>query len=170
VISWFRYVGFVGGGLVLLSPENTQEHCMGHIGRDIICLLQAGMCDVVKHERQKLEVPEHMVHIMAPATNQMKCAAYDGAALAVASLTEIQYVELTQEQHPVNEWNRILLAIQAGSLSMHWSRKRSISGPLFHAKQEGEVCNGGLHQEIARCGPRGPERYKDPAETAPAGI
>jgi hypothetical protein len=34
--------------------------------------------------------------------------------LVVASLTEAQYEELTQEQHPVTDWNRIILAIKAG--------------------------------------------------------
>jgi hypothetical protein len=32
----------------------------------------------------------------------------------VANLSEKQYAELTQEQHPVNDWNRIILAIKAG--------------------------------------------------------
>jgi hypothetical protein len=32
----------------------------------------------------------------------------------VETLTEKQFGELTQEQHPVNDWNRIILAIKAG--------------------------------------------------------
>jgi hypothetical protein len=72
------------------------------------------MCDMVKHERHNLEVPEVMVHIMAPETKQNKFAEYEAPALAVRSLTDMQYAELTQEQHPVNDWNRIILAISAG--------------------------------------------------------
>jgi hypothetical protein len=63
-------LGLPGGGvdqgvpLVLLSPGNAQDYCLGHIGRDIFCLLQKGLCDVAKHERQKVEVKEPMMHIM----------------------------------------------------------------------------------------------------------
>jgi hypothetical protein len=45
------------------------------------------------------------VHIMAPAKN------YEAPTLAVSTLTETQYVELTQEQHPVTDWNHIILSI-----------------------------------------------------------
>jgi hypothetical protein len=55
-----------------------------------------------------------MVHIMTPATKQTKFAAYEAPALAVASLTMAQYEDLTQEQNPVTDWNRIILAIKAG--------------------------------------------------------
>jgi hypothetical protein len=111
--------GLPGGGingvpLVLLSPGNGQGFCVGRIGRDRLCLLQAGMCDVAKHDKNKLVVPEAMVHIMAPATKQTKFAAYEAPALAVASLTLAQYEDLTQEQHPVTDWNRIIWAIKAG--------------------------------------------------------
>jgi hypothetical protein len=68
-----------------------------------VCLLQEILCDVAKHEKQKLEILEAMVHIMAPTTKQSKFAAYEATALAVASLSQNQYVELTQEQHPVND-------------------------------------------------------------------
>jgi hypothetical protein len=40
--------------LVLLSPDNVINYCLGRIGRYRVCLLQAGMCDVVKHEKHKL--------------------------------------------------------------------------------------------------------------------
>jgi hypothetical protein len=99
---------------VLLSPDNVRGYCLGQIGRDRVCLLQAGLCDVAKHEKQKMEIREAMVHIMAPATKQTKVAAYEDPALAVANLSEKQYAELTQEQHPVNDWNIIILAIKAG--------------------------------------------------------
>jgi hypothetical protein len=71
--------------LVLLSPGNGQGLCLGRIGRDRLCLLQAGMCDVAKHDKNKLVVPEAMVHIMTPAAKQTKFAAYEAPALAVAS-------------------------------------------------------------------------------------
>jgi hypothetical protein len=51
---------------------------------------------------------------MAPATKQTKFAAYEAPALVVANLTEKQFGELTQEQHPVNDWNRIIWDIKAG--------------------------------------------------------
>jgi hypothetical protein len=55
-----------------------------------------------------------MVRIMAPATKQTKFAAYEAPALEVACISEKHYAELTQEQHPVNDWNRIIVAIKAG--------------------------------------------------------
>jgi hypothetical protein len=63
---------------------------------------------------KKLVVLEAMVHIMAPATKQTKFAAYEDPALAVARLTLAHYEDITQEQHPVADWNRIILAIKAG--------------------------------------------------------
>jgi hypothetical protein len=98
--------------LVLLSPGNG--FCFGRIGCDRLCLLQAGMCDVAKHDKHKLMVPEAMVHIMAPATKQTKFAAYETPALSVASLKVAQYEYLTQEQHPVTDWTIIILDIKAG--------------------------------------------------------
>jgi hypothetical protein len=69
---------------------------------------------VAKHDKHKLEIAEAMVHIMAPTTKQMKFAAYEAPALAVTTLTDKQFGKLTQEQHPVNDWNRIILDIKAG--------------------------------------------------------
>jgi hypothetical protein len=43
---------------VLLSPDNVRNYCLGQIGRDIVCLLQAGMYDEAKHEKHKLEIQE----------------------------------------------------------------------------------------------------------------
>jgi hypothetical protein len=112
--------GLPGGGvingvpLVLLSPGHGQGFCLGQIGRDMLCLLQSGMCDVAKQDKKKLMVPEAMVHIMVPATKQTKFAAYEAPALAVASLTVAQYEDLTQEQHHVTDCNNIILAINAG--------------------------------------------------------
>jgi hypothetical protein len=99
---------------VLLSPENVRNYCLGRIGRDRVCLLQAGMCDVAKHERHKLEIEEAMVQITTPTTKQTKFAAYEALALAISTLTYKQFGELTQEQHPVTDWNRIILAIKPG--------------------------------------------------------
>jgi hypothetical protein len=61
--------------LVLLSLGNAQDYCLGRIGRDTVCLLQWGLCDVVKHERQKVEVKEPMINIMTPAKTQTHFAA-----------------------------------------------------------------------------------------------
>jgi hypothetical protein len=52
------------------------------------------MCDMAKHDTKKMVVPEAMVHIMAPATNQTTFAAYEAPALAVVSLTAAQYEDL----------------------------------------------------------------------------
>jgi hypothetical protein len=101
--------------LVLLSPGNAQDYCLGRIGRDRVCLLQRGLCDVATHERQKVEVKDPMIHIMTPAKNQTKFAAYETPALAVDLLTDLHYADLIQEQHPVAERNRILLAINEGN-------------------------------------------------------
>jgi hypothetical protein len=86
---------------------------LGKLGA-IEIVLQAGMCDLAKHETHKLEIQEAMVRIMSPETTQTKFAAYEATTLAGAKLTEKQSRELTQEQHPVNDWNRIILAIKAG--------------------------------------------------------
>jgi hypothetical protein len=45
---------------------------------------------------------------MAPA------ATYEAPALAVACLTAAQYEDLTQEKHPVTDWNILILDIKAG--------------------------------------------------------
>jgi hypothetical protein len=92
-----------------------------------------------------------MVHIMAPATKQMKFAAYDALALAVVNLTDMQYAKLTQEYHPVNDWNQIILAIKAGrfdnELEYEEIKQRAIKKCVFQQsftpKEEGEVCAGG---------------------------
>jgi hypothetical protein len=97
------------------------------------------MYDVVKHDNNKVSVPEAMVHIMEPATKQTKFAAYKALALAVASLTVEQYEDLTQEQHAVMDWNRIILAIKTGrfdtekeyeEIKLH-ARKKSVFSQSF---------------------------------------
>jgi hypothetical protein len=102
--------------LVLLCPVNAQDYCLDRIGRDRVCLLQRGLYDVAKHERQKVEVMEPMMHIMTPSTNQTKFAAYKTPALALDLFTDLQYADLIREQHHVAEWNRSLLAIKEGNL------------------------------------------------------
>jgi hypothetical protein len=97
------------------------------------------MCDVVKHEKHKLEIQEAMMYIMAPATKQTKFAAYEDPALVVVNLTEKQFSELTQEQHPVNDWNRITLVIKAGRFEneleyeeiKHRASKKSVFSQSF---------------------------------------
>jgi hypothetical protein len=54
---------------------------------------------------------------MAQATTHTKFAAYAEPAVNAALLTEDKYVELTQEQHTVEEWNRILLAFSKGAFT-----------------------------------------------------
>jgi hypothetical protein len=101
--------------LVLFSLRNAQDYFLGHIGRDRVCLLQKGLCDVATHERQKVEVKEPMIHSMTPGTKQTNFATYETLALAVDLLTDLQYADLIRDQHPVVEWNRILLAIKEGN-------------------------------------------------------
>jgi hypothetical protein len=76
-----------------------------------------------------------MVHIMAPATKKMKFAAYEALDLAVENLTEMQYAELNQEQHPLNDWNRIILAINTGrfdnELEYEYIKKRKRKKSAF---------------------------------------
>jgi hypothetical protein len=97
--------------VVLLTPGNETCYCLGRLGRNHVCLMKQDYCDVAKHEKHKLEVPENTIHSMAQATKNTKFAAYAEPAVNAALLTEDQYVELTQEQHTVEEWNRILLAL-----------------------------------------------------------
>jgi hypothetical protein len=100
-------LGLSGGGgtkgvsLVLLSPENVRNYYLGRIGRGRVCLLKAEMCNVVKHEKQKLEIEESMVHVMAPTSKQTKFAAYEAPALAVATLTEKHFRENAGTSAPI---------------------------------------------------------------------
>jgi hypothetical protein len=114
---------------VLLSPGNAQDYCIGCIGRDRVCLLQRGLFDVAKHEQHKVEVKEPMTHIMTPATKQTKFAAYEAPALALDLLTDLQCADLIREQHPVSEWNHILLAIKEVGSKTNQSLTKSSCGP-----------------------------------------
>jgi hypothetical protein len=107
-------------------------------------MLKSGMWDVVKHEKEKLEMKDPMVHIMVPATNQTKCVVCEAPDLEVATLTGLQYADLTREQHPVSERNRILLAIQEGKFEneiyvdedKNWHPRNRHSAKLSSQKQE----------------------------------
>jgi hypothetical protein len=70
---------------------------------------------VAKHELQKVEVKEPMIHIMTPATKQTNFAAYETPALAVDLLADLPYADLIREQHPEAGWNSILVAIKEGT-------------------------------------------------------
>jgi hypothetical protein len=61
-----------------------------------------------------LEIREAMVHIIAPSRKHTKFAAYEAPALIVVNLTEMQYAELVEEEHPMNDLNRIILTIKDG--------------------------------------------------------
>jgi hypothetical protein len=87
-----------GGGivpLVLLSPRNAEHYCLGRIGWDMVCVLRTGMFYVVKHERQKSEVHEATMHMMASATKQTKMTTYQSPYFLVGTLNEQQYDGLT---------------------------------------------------------------------------
>jgi hypothetical protein len=65
---------------------------------------------VAKHERQKMNVTQAYVHIMAHATKQTKFAAYQVPYVKVSQLSQSQYGQLVREQHSVSDWNHILFA------------------------------------------------------------
>jgi hypothetical protein len=110
----------LGGGanavhVVLLTPGNESGCCLGRLGRDRVCLKKQDYCHVAKHDKQKLSVTYNMIHIMAQATKTLSVLRMLSLMLMWhALLTEDQYVELTQEQHTVEEWNRIILAVSKG--------------------------------------------------------
>jgi hypothetical protein len=143
--------------LLLLSLGNAQDYCLGRIGRDRVCLFQKGLCDVVKHERQKVEVKEPMIHIMTPATKKTKFAAYETPALAVDLLTDLQYADLIQEQHRVVEWNHILLAIKEGNfenksefneIKLRATRKPAFSKSFTQRKKVKFVMGGAIEDVV----------------------
>jgi hypothetical protein len=96
---------------------------------------------------------------MAPATKQTKSVAYEAPALSVASLTVAQYEDLTQEQHPVTDWNKNISSQQ---------EERFQSS--IYSSQEGQICNGGGDCGRAGGGSRSIIRNSEFAETTPAGI
>jgi hypothetical protein len=74
-----------------------------------VFLTKQDYCGVAKHEKQKLEVTENMIHIMDQANKHTKVVAYAEPAVNDALLTEDQYEELIKEQHTVEEWHIIIL-------------------------------------------------------------
>jgi hypothetical protein len=54
--------------LVLLSPQNERDYCCGFIGRDWVCLMKSHLCDVAKHEKEKLSFVEPVLIILATAS------------------------------------------------------------------------------------------------------
>jgi hypothetical protein len=70
------------------------------------------LCDVAKHEREKLSVVEPMLLILAPARKATKFAAYREPSLPTSKLNQVQYNTLLQGRHDVVNWNRILTAVK----------------------------------------------------------
>jgi hypothetical protein len=151
-------VGGVDKGvpLMLLSPGNAQDYCLGCIGRARFFFKQRGLCDVAKHERHKVEVKEPMIHITTPATKQTKFAAYETQALAMDHLTDLQYADLIREQHPAAEWNHILLAINEGNfenesefneIKLRATRKPAFS-KSFTPRKKVKFVMGGAIEEV----------------------
>jgi hypothetical protein len=64
------------------------------------------------HRNWRFEKPRCILWLLQP--NSQNFAAYEAPDLAVSSLTDKQFSDLTQELHPLNDWNRIILAIKAG--------------------------------------------------------
>jgi hypothetical protein len=93
--------GLPGGGgtkmpavvsLVLLSPRNERDYCCRFIGRDQACLMKSHLCDVAKHEREKLSVVEPVLLILAPASKATKFAAYSEPSLPTSKLNQVPSV------------------------------------------------------------------------------
>jgi hypothetical protein len=98
--------------LVLLSPQNERDYCCGFIGRDRLCLMKIHLCDVAKHEREKLSVVEPVLLILAPARKGTKFAAYRDPSLPTSKLNQVQYETLLKERRDVADLNRILTAVK----------------------------------------------------------
>jgi hypothetical protein len=111
---------------------------------------------------------------MAPANNHTKFTVYEAPDLAVESLTDMQYAELTQEQPPANDWNWILWRFGQEGLITSLNMRKSNS---WLARRVSSVHRS--RQERGRCSPwkatwgvaifgfgsiRG---YSNPTETAP---
>jgi hypothetical protein len=112
--------GLLGGGtkmsdvvsLVLLSPQNERDYLCGFIVRDRVCLMKSHLCDVAKHETEKLSIVEPVLFILAPASKAAKFEVYREPSLPTSKLNQVQYDTLLQERHDVADWNRILTAIK----------------------------------------------------------
>jgi hypothetical protein len=98
--------------LVLLSPQNERDYCCGFFGRDRVCLMKIHLCDVAKHEREKISVVEPVLLILAPASKATKFAAYREPSLPTSKLNQVQYKTLLQKRNDVADWNRTLTAVR----------------------------------------------------------
>jgi hypothetical protein len=81
---------------------------------DIGCvrLVKIHLCDVAKHEREKLSVVEPVLLSLAPASKAAKFASYREPSLPTSKLNQVQYETLLQERHGVADWNRIITAVK----------------------------------------------------------
>jgi hypothetical protein len=99
----FRYVWVCGGGkavpLVLLTPNKNDDFCLGCIGWDRVRLMKWDYCDVAKRERQKMNMTQARMHVMAHAVIQTKFAAYQAPYVKVSQLSQSQHGQLAREQH-----------------------------------------------------------------------
>jgi hypothetical protein len=77
-----------------------------------VCLMKIHLCDVAKHEREKLSVVERVLLILAPARKGTKFAAYREPSLPTSKLNQVQYETLLKERRDVADWNRILTAVK----------------------------------------------------------
>jgi hypothetical protein len=69
------------------------------------------LCDVAKHEREKLSVIDPVLLILAPTSKATKFVPYREPSLPTSKLNQVQYETLLQERHDVADWNRILTAV-----------------------------------------------------------
>jgi hypothetical protein len=101
-----------------------------------------------------------MIYIMTPATKQTKFAAYETPALAMDLLTDLQYADRNREQHPVAEWNRILLAInevnfedesEFNEIKLRAIRKPAF-GKSFTPRKKVKCVMGGAIEDVGMLG------------------
>jgi hypothetical protein len=100
--------------------------------------------------------------------------------LAAENLTETQYAKLTQEQHPVTDWNQIILAIKVGRFDTGTeykeiklrAGKKSVFSQAFTPTPRKRVT---FAMEGGYCGRAGCESrslvgHSESAETASSGV
>jgi hypothetical protein len=76
--------------------------------------MKSHLCDVAKHEREKLFVVKPVLLILAPVSKASNFVAYREPLLSSTSkLNQVQYETLLQKiHHDVADWNRILTAVK----------------------------------------------------------
>jgi hypothetical protein len=74
--------------------------------------MKSRLCDVAKHEREKISVVEPVLLILAPTSKATKFVAYREPSLPTSKLNQVQYETLPQERHDVADWNRILTVVK----------------------------------------------------------